>query len=154
MHPKHKQHLLVRQPVHKVDPGSFDKLPLRVQLDLLDFDHEYWGWNLLSKDELLEFLHFIKSMEKMTWAEIKATAGGKRYGTNHHQLELHKFYPRAQNRFKDLKLDRILGDTLFSLRKNNTTRIYGHRAEQYFRPIWYDRFHADGARAAYPLASH
>jgi hypothetical protein len=152
--PTHNQKPSFRQPTHNVDPTSFDRLPLRIRFDLLDFDHELWGWSHLLQEEYREFLKFIHKMEKMTWSEIKHAAGGRRHGTNHHPLQIDKFYPKAQERFKAQNLHRIAGDSLFSLRKNSTTRIYGHREGEYFRPIWYDRYHDDKNKAAYPLASH
>jgi hypothetical protein len=149
--PKYLQNPKYRQPVTICDPGSFDKLKPRIQFDLLDFDDEYWGWDHLSKAQHIEFLKFIHSIEKITWAEIKETAGGKNKGTNHHSLEIGKFSSRAKLRIQKLNFDFIVGDTLFSLRINNLTRLYGVREEAFFRPIWYDPFHADPKKAAYPV---
>jgi hypothetical protein len=151
--PKHNKSLPFRQPINRADPASYDKLHLRIQFDLLDFDHDLWGWKRLTKEEHLEFLRFIKSMETLTWAQIKLTAGGKGEGkgTNHHPIEIYKLRPIAQDRLHELNLHRIIGDTVFSLRLNNISRIYGGRDEQYFRPIWHDPFH-DNQKSVYPLA--
>ena len=143
-----------RQPISTADPGSFDLLPLRMRLDLLDIDHPTWGWQRLTKEEHLEFLMFIKSLESQNWAEIRKASGGKGEGkgTNHHQIELYKLRKQAQARIADLRWERVVGDSIFSLRINNTTRIYGHRDGGNFRPIWHDPYHSRGDdRSVYPL---
>ena len=58
---------------------------------------------------------------------------------------------KAQKRLHELNLDTIIGDTLFSLRLNSLTRIYGVRNEEYFRPIWHDPHHDQPENAAYPV---
>ncbi|HSX38923.1 MAG TPA: hypothetical protein VLE95_08925 [Chlamydiales bacterium] len=144
-----------RQPVIKGDPASFDKLKLRLRLDLLDIDHPKWGWKRLTKEEHLDFLKFIKDLESQTWAEIRQASGGKGdgKGTNHHPVELHKLRHEAKNRICELRWQGIIGDTIFSLRINATTRLYGHRDEGYFRPIWHDPFHSrNHPDSLYPLS--
>ena len=42
--PTSKEKPNFRTPTHNVDPGSYDKKQIRFRLDLLDFDHELWGW--------------------------------------------------------------------------------------------------------------
>ncbi|MBA3722272.1 MAG: hypothetical protein H0W88_07715 [Parachlamydiaceae bacterium] len=142
----------IRQPTHSCDPTSFDEMTLRFQFDILDFSHELWGWETLTKEQHIHFLKFVNSIEKLTWSEIKATAGGKSHGTNHHSLEIANFAKIAQKRLQELNLDRIAGDTLFSLRINNLTRVYGVREEEFFRPIWHDPFHDQPNKAAYPIS--
>lgn len=149
--PKIKETPPFRQPKHVCDPASFDKMPLRIRFDLLDFEHDLWGWEKLSSDQYIHFLKFIRSLEKQSWAEIKLTAGGRSHGTNNHALEIAKFNKEAQKRLHELNLDMIIGDTLFSLRVNNVTRVYGVRNEEYFRPIWHDPYHDQPEKAAYPV---
>lgn len=152
--PKIAFHLPARQPVNQADPASFDLLPLRIRLDLLDLDHPLWGWRRLTKEEHLEFLLFIKALEPQTWAEIRKAAGGKGEGkgTNHHQVDLYKLRKEAQQRISDLHWERVIGDSVFSLRVNSTTRVYGHREGGDFRPIWHDPFHSrSDNRSIYPL---
>lgn len=150
--PKVKTKPPYRQPTHSLDPKSFDKQLLRVRFDLLDFTHDLWGWGTLSKEQHLEFLKFVQSVEKQTWAEIKTVGGGKRKGTNHHPLEIAKFDKKAQKRLTELNLYPIVGDSLFSLRMTSLTRIYGARDEEFFRPIWHDPYHDEKNKAAYPLS--
>ncbi len=152
--PKRREHPQVRQPVSVVDPASYDACPIRVRFDLLDFDHSDWGWTRVSQAEHLEFLRFVQSIEKMTWAELKVSSkgGSTSKGTKHHAIEIIKFRDRAQERLDELNLQRVLGDKLFSMRLDGTTRVYGGRDKEYFRPIWHDPFHEYGnEQSAYPL---
>ncbi len=151
LEPKVKKAPPYRSPTNILDPSSFDKKSLRIHFDLLDFHHGLWGWNLLSQQQHIDFLKFIQAMEKQTWAEIKMAAGGRRRGTNHHPLEINKFNTLAQKRLKELNLYDIVGDSLFSLRMNNVTRLYGVREEAFFRPIWHDPHHDHPKKAAYPI---
>jgi len=75
-----------RKPTHIQDPQSYDTKQLRIRLDLLDFTHDLWGWETLSKEQYIVFLKFVQAVEKQTWAEIKNTSGGKRRETNHHPM--------------------------------------------------------------------
>lgn len=149
--PKIKNDPPFRQPTHICDPASFDKMSLRFRFDLLDFDHDLWGWEKLSAQQYINFLKFVRDVEKQTWAEIKLAAGGKRQGTNHHPLEITRFSKNAQKRLQELNLQAIVGDTIFSLRLNNVTRVYGIREIEFFRPIWHDPYHDQADKAAYPL---
>lgn len=150
--PKVKEHPPYRQPTHSCDPASYDTMHLRIRCDLLDFEHDLWGWEILSTAQYLNFLRFVHSIEQQTWAEIKGAAGGKSHGTNHHPLEISKFDKKAQKRLEELNLYPIVGDSLFSLRVNNVTRIYGVREEEFFRPIWHDPYHDQHDKAAYPVS--
>lgn len=148
--PKVKEHPSYRQPTHQKSPESFDQKQIRFRFDLLDFDHSFWGWNNLSKEQFIDVLKFLQSFEKQTWAEVKQTSGGRSKGTNHHSLEISEFYKRARDRITELKLDRFIGDTLFSIRINNCTRIYGLREEEFCRIIWHDPHHGNPIFGAYP----
>lgn len=149
--PKFKQAPKNHNPTFVCDPDSFDRMLLRIQFDLMDFDHEIWGWEKLTKEQHISFLKFVHGLEKQTWAEIKSAAGGKAHGTNHHSIELYKFSKIAQKRLQFLNLDMIVGDSLFSLRLSSIVRIYGARENQYFKPIWHDPFHDQPDKAVYPL---
>src|ERR1700733_6745853 len=98
--PKSKETPNFRTPTHTADPGSYDRKAVRFRLDLLDFDHELWGWENLTAEETLEVLKLWQGIEKQTWAEIKLAAGGRRKGTNHHSLEVCEFNKIAQDRIR------------------------------------------------------
>ena len=148
--PKVKHSPPHRTPTHTEKPEAFDHKQIRFRFDLLDFEHSLWGWDKLSNEQLIQVLQFFKSFEKQTWAEIKQTVGGRKRGTNHHSIEIAKFDKKVRDRLTELQLDRTLGDIFFSFRINNCTRIYGHRADQFFHIIWYDPYHGS-ANQAYPL---
>jgi len=150
--PKIKTPPPFRTPNHVQDPESYDRKHLRLRLDLLDFEHGLWGWHRLSKEEFVVFLKFAQSIEKQTWAEIKTAAGGKRHGSNSHSLIIPGFSKEAQRRLRVLNLDRVVGDSLFSLRLSSVVRVYGARENEYFRPIWHDPYHGDPDKAAYPCS--
>lgn len=152
--PKNKEKPPYRQPQNRCDPASFDKEHLRVEHNLLDLDHDHWGWNNLTPEQSSAFFSFIKSMEKLTWAQIKQTPGGRSVGstgTNHHPLELDALSERAQERLRALNLTTLVGDDIFSLRVKGIVRIYGARDGYIFRPIWHDPFHDDPEKAVYIL---
>jgi hypothetical protein len=153
-YPKHKENPHLRQPTIIVDPTTYDALPIRVRFDLLDDDHPHWGWDFASKEHLLEFLKFLKSVDKTKWFELKGTSktGSFSRGTKHHSIEIAKFRKSARERLDKLNLQRLLGDKLFSIAINATTRVYGGRDKEFFRPIWHDPFHEYGnEKSAYPL---
>lgn len=130
--------------------NSFDKRFVRFRFDLLDFDHELWGWKTLTVEQHVHFLKFMQDIEKQTWAEVKWAAGGRNHGTNHHSLEVSKFDKKAQKRLQELNLSSLVGESLFSMRLNNITRIYGMREDQFFLPIWHDPHHDSQEKAVYP----
>lgn len=149
--PKSKEIPHYRQPTHQKDPESFDKRHIRFRFDLLDFDHHLWGWNHLNQEQFISVFKFLQSLEKLTWAEIKLAAGGRNKGTNHHPLNISEFHKRAKDRINELNLSRVVGDTLFSFRLQQCTRIYGMRDESDCRIIWHDPYHCDPNQAAYPI---
>lgn len=148
--PKIKDKPPYRKPVHVCDPSSFDRDYLRIEHNYLDLEHEDWGWNNLTPEETYEFFRFIKSMEQLTWAEIKQTPGGRiNKGTNHHAIELDNLSDRAQKRLQELNLTTL--DSIFSLRTKGIVRIYGARERHIFRPIWHDPLHDHPEKAVYIL---
>lgn len=89
----------------------------------------------------------LANIETMTWAEIMRAAGGRGHGNNSHPLDREKFSAAAQKRLDD---NRIYSDVFFSLRLENSVRIYGVREGACLRIIWIDPYHIDkNGRAAY-----
>lgn len=85
----------------------------------------------------------LANFETMTWDEIQKATGGRGQGSgnNHHHLERTKFTQIAQGR---LTANGIYSDTFFSLRLENTSRIYGIREGNCLRIVWFDPFHEHG----------
>jgi hypothetical protein len=134
----------------KEDPRSFDQETPAWQFNCCDLDHEKWGWGKLTPKEVWDLIKVsLHSFETMTWHEIKKVSGGRAEGngTNHHSLLVEKFNKEAQQRLVELKLDDQ--DELFSLRLNNTVRLYGIKQGRVLRFIWHDPHHGTKLEA-YP----
>src|ERR1035438_1741848 len=107
------------------DPESLDKETIAWHFHKLDGPHTDWGWQKLRAAEWKGILDHLRSFEGLTWAALKHQAGGRRRGTNHHALRTADFSVNARHRLTELRLDEF--DSLFSLRINNTLRLYGVR---------------------------
>ena len=119
------------------------------QFNLLDIDHSLWGWKTF-KSNVEEIFFFLSTLEGMTWHDLKKQNGGrgKNGGTNHHAVQVDDLTKLARDRLRDLKLDEH--NELFSLRVNNTRRIYGIKSNKVFKVLWYDEYHGNNSQAVYP----
>lgn len=88
----------------------------------------------------------------MSWEEILKAAGGRGRGggNNSHELELAKFKKEARERVRNKG---ILADTLFSLRLDAGTRIYGVLEGGTLRIVFFDPYHKDRSKSAYQFKS-
>lgn len=123
------------------DPESYSKKTPIWNFELRDKDHPRWGWSRLSMEEFFEKIYDKKlfSFQTMTWAEIEQQAGGRRHGTNSHELSVaDDLCKEAKTRLRDLDIE---ADTVFSLRLQGTHRIYGIRDNRVLRIIWFDEEH-------------
>lgn len=133
----------------KENPGSTDHLSPAWQFHLCDKEHELWGWGKLKSDEFIRVItQHLQDHEKMTWGQIKQAAGGRSSGTNSHPVPTSGFINDAQKRLRELKLDGY--EELFSLRLNNTLRLYGIREGRVLRFVWHDPHHGS-KQGAYPV---
>lgn len=107
----------------KENPGSTENLTPAWQFHRCDENHPLWGWSKLNDSEHLKIIKLLHGFEKMNWNQIRQAAGGRSSGTNNHSLSIDGFTKEAQKRLEHLKLDD--NDELFSLRLNNTLRLYG-----------------------------
>jgi hypothetical protein len=115
-----------------------------------DFDWES-DWGLASCSERVGNLRnhiegHLASFETMTWAEILRASGGRSNGNNSHEINRDKFKSDVRKRLDSRK---VLADTLFSLRLDAGTRIYGVREGRCLRIVFFDPFHKDKAKCAY-----
>jgi hypothetical protein len=129
------------------NPGLTDYQTPAWQFHRCDEDHSLWGWGKLTDEEHLNIIKLLHGFEKTTWTQIKQAAGGRSSGTNNHPLPIEGFNKDALKRLEQLKLDDA--DELFSLRLNNTLRLYGIRDGRVLRFIWHDPYHGS-AQGAYP----
>ncbi len=88
----------------------------------------------------------LASFETMTWGEILKASGGRRSGNNSHDIARDKFKSAVQDR---LAQKNVLADTLFSLRLDAGTRVYGVREGRCLRIVFFDPYHKDKGKCAY-----
>lgn len=132
------------------DPASTETQTICWQAARMDMDHPLWGWSKLTpKTWFRQILPFLKSIEGLTWAQLKSASGGRSNGTNHHALEVEGCTNGARVRLAELRLDDY--DEIFSLRLSNTVRIYGLRDGRALRIIWHDPYHGQNSQAIYPV---
>jgi hypothetical protein len=132
------------------DPDAFEKQTIAWHFHRLDRLHTEWGWDKLSAKQWKLMLQHLVSLEGLTWAALKAQAGGRKQGTNHHSLAVAGFTKSARDRLKELKLDDY--DTIFSMRLSNTLRIYGIRDGRVLQLVWHDPHHGS-KNGCYPTKS-
>ena len=132
----------------KENPDSTDQLTPAWQFHRCDREHALWGWEKLPNEEFIKIIKdHLHGFENMTWVTIKQASGGRKSGTNSHPLPIEGFAKDAIKRLQDLKLDDI--SELFSLRLNNTLRLYGIKDGRVLRFIWHDPHHGTKS-GAYP----
>ena len=130
------------------DPQSY--LQQRPVWRFSDFDWDGgWGISGCATDWAKFRSHVedhLSSFETMTWGEILKASGGRSNGNNSHDIARDKFTRGAQDRLKEKG---ILADSLFSLRLDAGTRIYGVREGNCLRIVFFDPFHKDKLKCAY-----
>lgn len=109
------------------------------RLSLLDMEYEgRWSWNI-DLATLREITRFLSTMERLTWAEVRAQTTGRH--RRHHPIPLDRLCPEAQRRLQDLELDEF--DDLFRFRIGGRPRLWGvlHPDDNVFYAIWWDPDH-------------
>ena len=99
-----------------------------------------WGWrSTASKHWWNRIYPKLCDMERLTWAKLKETSGGRSQGTNHHPVSVGHLIAAAQTRLRELRQDDV--DELFSLRLTGRARVYGIRDGRALKLLWYDHNH-------------
>jgi hypothetical protein len=90
----------------------------------------------------------LASFETMTWDEILRASGGKGdgKGNNNHHISRDKLKKLAIER---LDSKNIMADSIFSLRLDQGTRIYGVREGRCLKITFFDPHHKDKGKSAY-----
>lgn len=132
------------------DPGFYKtKFPVW-RFASFDWDGPWGIAACLTKDWRKHVESHLASIESMTWAVIEGAAGGKSQGTNSHAMHRGQFCKAARDRLAAIN---NLSDAFFSLRLENTVRIYGMRDDHCLRILWFDPYHfKDDKRAAWGWA--
>jgi hypothetical protein len=121
------------------DPESWETSTIAWHFSRLDDGHSHWGWSRLKPWQWKRILRDLKAFEGLTWAQLKEQSGGRKTGTNHHSLPVETLASDAQKRLIDLGLDDC--SSIFSLRLENTLRLYGIRDGRVLKLLWYDEHH-------------
>lgn len=121
------------------DPESGDKTTIAWHFHRLDDPHPTWGWDLLEAKHWRRVLRHLRSFEGLTWAKLKEQAGGRSRGTNHHSIPTDELAKDARDRLIELRMDDC--SMFFSLRLENTLRVYGIRDGRVLQLLWYDKHH-------------
>jgi len=91
-----------------------------------------WGWHAIDKTFFFnEILPKVTNFEGMFWKEILAK--------NNHEVSVSKIISNAQKRLTKINLDDT--EILVSLRLTSKQRIWGIRAGNIFRILWWDPEH-------------
>lgn len=92
----------------------------------------------------------LSNYETMTWAEILKATGGRSHGNNSHEIRRNLFKREVQQMLTNKG---IHADTLFSLRLDAGTRIYGVRYGEVLNLVFFDPFHKEHDKCAYQFKS-
>lgn len=99
-------------------------------LSFVDLDGP-WGWNRVAGNALKRVLRFLCDLESMRPGEV--------FGPKHKLIPVAKLAGDAQKRLQEIELDDL--DGLWELRLSGRGRIWGHRKEHVFYPVWWDPEH-------------
>ena len=135
------------QPRLGAQPDSYKTKRPVWRFSAFDWDGK-WGLSACASKQWRKHIEgHLASFETMTWAEIERAAGGKGdgKGNNSHPLSREKFSKAARERLVNLN---VLSDSFFSLRLENTVRIYGIREDNCLLVLWFDPYHFKGNQNA------
>lgn len=83
-------------------------------------------------------LEGLRARESTTWGVLLTQNGGRKGGTNSHNILMRDMAKEAQQRAAELDLD---VDGLMSMRLNGKHRVFGIMEEHVLNIIWFDRDH-------------
>jgi len=90
-----------------------------------------WGWAKIDVKVLDRVLKFMHNMEGMLPTEV--------FGARHKRVEIDALCSEAKKRLTEIQLDDL--DALWELRVSGQERIWGHRDDHVFYPVWWDPLH-------------
>lgn len=90
-----------------------------------------WGWSKIEVNALAHVLKFLHNLEACLPVEV--------FGSKHKRIPLGSLCSEARKRLAELELDDF--DALWELRVTGQERIWGHRDDHVFYPIWWDPLH-------------
>lgn len=134
-----------KRPKHKGSPSTskepralFGTDPMRLppawQVSLMEMMTPY-GWRDIRPEKLREVREKLKDFESMTWHEI-LTASRHR----NHPVSIDQLCKEARDRLEEIGQADI--EELVSLRLSGPERVWGIRAENVLKILWWDPSHA------------
>jgi hypothetical protein len=137
--------------------GSYNRYP-SWRFSRADIDHSKWSVLDQHEDIVLDpsdpggtsvihqfsksidrkLLDHLKSRENMLWKGLMTQSGGRKSGTNSHNIPIHNLIKEARDRITELNID---ADELMSVRLTGTERVFGILEEGVLDIIWFDRNH-------------
>lgn len=148
--PKQAQHPSKSARVRQTeDPSSFDKQTVAWRISEFDYGGP-WGDEALDGQDLQELIRgWAHRFETQTWGALLTAAGGRKSGTNHHPIDVHKLSKQAQKRLEEIHKEDLV-DSIFSFRVSGIVRVYGIRDGRVFNVLWFDPWHNDKKKAVCP----
>ena len=119
------------------EQGSVDGYCPTWLFSIFDINSEKWGL-VVFQQKLSIILNKFKSLETMTWHEIKQQKHDNNKSSNH-PIAIYKLSKQAQDRLKEINMDEV--PEVFSLRVSNTFRLLGIRKGAGFQLLWVDPEH-------------
>lgn len=89
-----------------------------------------WSWANVGTDAK-RVLKYVRSIESMKPGEV--------FGSKNKMIPIGNLCADARSRLASIKLDDL--DGLWELRVSGPSRIWGHRTEHVYYPIWWDPLH-------------
>ena len=135
---KNKQPKKLESPTLGKHPNAHDPSSAKYShpswiVGAMDIEWEEFGWGKASEHELKNIIQpKLRDFESMTWNDITAP-------DKSHNVEKWKLIKEARDRLIKLQLDDI--DELYSLRLGGKRRIWGIRAANFLKIIWWDPNH-------------
>ena len=91
-----------------------------------------------SKSIDCNLLDSLKARESTTWGDLLTQNGGRKRGTNSHNIPMNDLIKEARQRATEIGL---VEDGLLSLRLDGTHRVFGVMDAGVLNIIWFDRKH-------------
>jgi plasmid maintenance system killer protein len=120
----------LKRPATNPDFLNFENSYPVWRLGKMDFDGPF-GWNKISKTEILRVHQCLADLEKKTWDEIK--------GKLNHSIKINQLSKKARKRLTEKQEEDI--DRLFSIHVTSKYRIIGILDRSYFHLLWWDPKH-------------
>lgn len=131
--PKNIKHPTFKKtPRIKEEPIDYESKTVVWHISKIDRNGN-WGWENINKKIFWNYIFKkIKSLESMTWSEIKKNKKS-------HSILFSEICTAAQNRLAEIEQDDVA--ELFSLRLGSKKRIWGIRNGRVLEILWWDPNH-------------